>query len=1049
MSTATLNTCGCSEGVTAPTPATLDNPPGLSALAYRIGTHGQFKSAMLAELSKKRALDGLPTRADDDPAIALLDGWAGVLDVLSFYQERIANEGYLRTATERRSILELARSIGYELRPGVAATAYFALTLDDAPQAPREATIPVGAKVQSVPGQDEKPQLFETVEDLQARAEWNAIRARLRELKLPGFGATQVTLKGTATNLKPGDAILFVGEERTNNPGAENWDFRRVTKVEPVFTDDAKNDYTVVSWDRPLGQLRPYGPVAAKPRVFALRQRASLFGHNAPDWRALHPVTQSHFTGGDRKDWPQFNVFALGKPEREGLLGEYFANADLTGAKELRLDATVNIDEAATAASERLVPGKLSARWSGLVTVGEADWWTFSVETDGAVRLWVDSQLLFQAWTAKTAGVHSDKIYLTNDTPHDLRLEYSRRGTTPKVRLSWSQDGGSARIMPQSSLRPPEVHLDAAYPKVQAGSWLAISQPSYQELYRVEDTVEDSQTNFMLTSQTARVTLSGENLRLFNDQLRSAAVFAESEELFIAEQPRTDTISDQEIELESAVMEFARGRKLIVSGQRVYAKVLQTVTHQIARTKSVRKSSVNLRTAQGASSVSLRTGQIMRVASRPVVSSQAELEWHLIEEAGFVVSLHAPAGSLEFVKEGATTYELVEVDSVRRESDGRLTILLTSPLQHSYDRDTVRVSANIACATQGESKVEVLGSGNASRSFQKFTLKQTPLTFVSASRASGTESTLEVRVNDVLWTEAPSFFGLDPDDRCYVTRQADDGKTTVMFGDGVTGARPPTGVENIRANYRVGLGLAANLKADQLNLLLTRPLGVKAVTNPKPSTNGDDAEPRDAARQNAPLTVLTLDRVVSLQDFEDFARAFAGLGKAQATWVWSGTQRLVFLTVAGADGGTLIETQPPLSNLLPALDAAREPMQPVQVGVFAPLQFKLQAKVLLQAGYLAEKVYASITSALLDNFSFARRSFGQAVTASEVLAVMQGIEGVAAVDLDALHLDGKAANLSARLPANIARWDETERRILPAELLTLGAAGIELREMKP
>ena len=66
----------------------------------------------------------LTTRAPDDPAIALLDAWAVVGDVLSFYQERIANEGFLRTATERRSVLELARQIGYELNPGVAAATY-------------------------------------------------------------------------------------------------------------------------------------------------------------------------------------------------------------------------------------------------------------------------------------------------------------------------------------------------------------------------------------------------------------------------------------------------------------------------------------------------------------------------------------------------------------------------------------------------------------------------------------------------------------------------------------------------------------------------------------------------------------------------------------------------------------------------------------------------------------------------------------------------------------------------------------------------------------
>ncbi len=82
--------CGCCEGIEALTPASVENLPGLSALAYRVGTHGRFKESMVAALSGQPALQGLTTREDDDPAIALIDGWATVLDVLSFYQERIA-----------------------------------------------------------------------------------------------------------------------------------------------------------------------------------------------------------------------------------------------------------------------------------------------------------------------------------------------------------------------------------------------------------------------------------------------------------------------------------------------------------------------------------------------------------------------------------------------------------------------------------------------------------------------------------------------------------------------------------------------------------------------------------------------------------------------------------------------------------------------------------------------------------------------------------------------------------------------------------------------
>ncbi len=120
-----LDPCRCCAGILQSTPQSLHNLPGLSALVYRTGTHASFKASTLAALSTagtaEKAL-GLTTRANDDPSIALLDAASVLLDVLTFYQERIANEGFLRTATERRSVLELARQIGYELNPGVAAS---------------------------------------------------------------------------------------------------------------------------------------------------------------------------------------------------------------------------------------------------------------------------------------------------------------------------------------------------------------------------------------------------------------------------------------------------------------------------------------------------------------------------------------------------------------------------------------------------------------------------------------------------------------------------------------------------------------------------------------------------------------------------------------------------------------------------------------------------------------------------------------------------------------------------------------------------------------
>src|SRR5262249_36763894 len=162
-----------------------------------------------------------------DYTIALLDAWATVCDVLTFYQERIANENYLRTATELLSVVELARLIDYRLQPGVAASVDLAFTVEEAPGAPGQALgvgttaqvvpsqplraiVDAGTKVQSIPGPGEQAQTFETVQGIEARPDWNALRPRSRQPQAISTTAGTVMLQGTASNLKPGDPLLMV-----------------------------------------------------------------------------------------------------------------------------------------------------------------------------------------------------------------------------------------------------------------------------------------------------------------------------------------------------------------------------------------------------------------------------------------------------------------------------------------------------------------------------------------------------------------------------------------------------------------------------------------------------------------------------------------------------------------------------------------------------------------------------------------------------------------------------------------------------------------------
>lgn len=1035
----TSDNCGCCAGVTPLTPVDATQPPGQPTLALRVGTHGRFRQSMLADLADEPALEAFTTRADDDPAIALLDSWAAVLDVLSFYQERIGNENYLRTATERRSVLELARAIGYELRPGVAASTWLSFTLETAPGAPLETRIDIGTRAQSVPGQDEKAQTFETLEAVDAKARWNALPVLAREAVAPRMGLRTIYLAGTATRLQAGDALLIVGDERAKDPGNENWDFRRVSRLREVLPADPNDPkdigYTVVTLDHGLGKpWHGVNPARANPRCYALRARAHLFGHNAPDWRAMPANLRATYLGladdarppiSQHPEWPGFTLADISDPPAgtasgSGLLGQYYRGKGFREPILSRTDATVNFNWSTGTPDPAVPADQFSVRWSGWVQAPTSGQFNFFVTADDGLRLWIDGVLIIDFWIDQGFIERSGSARLQADHKHDIRLEYYENAGAAACKLEWSGPGVSRAIIPATRLYPRDVntvHLDASYPKWLAGGWAVLSIPNYEEVYRIQSTEDDARANFAVSATATRLTLSGENLRnTFNNHVRSTTAFGQSEPLDWATRPLSGFVQGHLIDLADYEPDLPVGRWLALSGL-----VLADVP---ANTKALNR---------------LKKDDPLAAIRLARDRKTADLEF---EDFSRLTVEVAPAAEIVRIQHN---------DS----SNGRTQLLLESDLTHTYLPSTVRLNANLAPASAGDSKQmriqpEPLGSGDGSRSLQRFALRQGPLTYITAPTPSGTASTLDIRVDGLLWQEAPRFTAPGPTERAYTVKLDENGSATVQFGDGAHGTRLPTGSGNVEARYRVGLGTAGNVKAEQISMLLTRPPGLKAVSNPVAASGGTDAEAGDEARRNAPLRVRTLDRIVSLRDFEDFAAAFTGIGKAQAVWLWDGERRMVHLSVAGTDGAPLDPNGALYRNLLAAIDSARPPHQPLRVSPCHDLRFGLTAGLWVAPDYEAEKVLAAAGRALESAFGFAARAFGQPVTGSEVLTALQGVAGVIGADLD--RLVQVEAGLTVRtssgpdgsIPARTARWQDS--KLQPADLLLLDSAAVTLTE---
>ena len=384
-------------------------------------------------------------------------------------------------------------------------------------------------------------------------------------------------------------------------------------------------------------------------------------------------------------------------------------------------------------------------------------------------------------------------------------------------------------------------------------------------------------------------------------------------------------------------------------------------------------------------------------------------------------------------------------------SPNGVALTIKPPLPAPLKRETVVVHANVALATHGETVSQILGAGDASRAFQRFELKRLPLTYRSATNETGADSELSVRIGDVEWAEQPTLFGAAPTARAYTLSTDEQGKAWVVFGDGVHGARLPSGVNNVRAQYRQGLGQEGNVGNDKLTQLMTRPLGLKSVSNPVAAQGGTDPEPADQARRTMPLGTRTLGRAVSLLDYEDFALAFTGIAKAQAQVLQLAAGPTIVITVAGQDGKPLASSNPVWNNLWLALKASGDPHVNVALLSYQASTFRLGLKVKRDAAYELKPLLAAVEAALRAHYAFDARALAQPVLQSDVIAVVHSVPGVVAVDLDFLY--GGTAPVAQTLQSRQTRLLASRMRVSggvawPAELMTLDAAPFDrLEEM--
>jgi uncharacterized phage protein gp47/JayE len=1028
--------CSCCSGgvhLARPYPA---NRPGLSKLDFRLGTHGWFYKTMLSRLSSSAfpELQGLRTRETADFSIAFLDACSVVGDVLCFYQERIANEGYLDTATERLSLLELSRLIGYMPRPGVSASAYLAYTLENGAV---KAEIPKGSKANTIPGPGEDMQAFETSEAITAREKWNAIKPRqTMPQSLESIFVFGLFLKGTATLLKRGDRLfLKFSSDR------EGWCSASIYSLEALETEQYTRVKLRVSSASNVARIAVHAAgelvalsienaLAVGSQNAAAYERIRTFINDLADVKApeVSKAFGSLITMLESEE-SQFNAdLARGlRALSESLLWQHPAplpDKGLIGAFSVAISSLAKSASVAPADARQLPRNALDAFEAGQESIPRI---LTHLQPALALTLYtawnnvppanpVEIEVFAMRVEARPFGHNSPLRFerLDDTTRRPVMQEWTANDPWNTPAAASPQDHqlfpvGASPLGPGDFHKPTTLYLDSEYEISSTGEIVIETADASVSIIAPTSAVKGSIAAYGLSGKTVKIILGsdGDNIDGWLASptdfapVRHVRIFAGGEKLDLAERPIMADISGDSFELDGLYEGLEAGRWLVVSGERT-----------------------DVRDGRGDSIPGILASELVMLAGA---------------DQYVKADKHAAAA-------GETYHTKITIAAESQDNEGQI----QPGLAYAYKRDTVTINANVVKATHGETRVEVLGSGNAAEPFQTFALKQPPLTHVSAPTASGTEPTLEVLVNGVAWRETASLAAEDSRARKFAARTDEESRTSVLFGDGRHGLRLPTGRDNIRASYRSGIGRQGNVQAKQISLLASRPLGVKEVINPIRASGGADRESLIGIRRNAPASVTAFDRLVSVDDYADFARTFGGVGKADARQLNTPHGAVLHVTVTG-DGDDPVDAGSDLfRNLKQALTLYGDEDVRIQLAGRKRWAVIISANVKLAPDCRWEFVEPVIRAALVDRFGFERMDLGGTLFLSAAFATMQAIEGVEYADIDMFDVLDEASleqslfkataptlGLKDKISPGVAGYDKKAGIILPAGLAYL------------
>ncbi|HPD17881.1 MAG TPA: baseplate J/gp47 family protein [Planctomycetota bacterium] len=264
------------------------------------------------------------------------------------------------------------------------------------------------------------------------------------------------------------------------------------------------------------------------------------------------------------------------------------------------------------------------------------------------------------------------------------------------------------------------------------------------------------------------------------------------------------------------------------------------------------------------------------------------------------------------------------------------------------------------------------------------------------------QGSIEVWVGGVKWTEVRTFYESTPADAHYILATDALDQTSVTLGDGQYGLLPPGG-QAVAAKYLKTLGAGGNIGKRLVNALLDPVYfqGEQAkltVTNIQVASNGNSREQLDHARRQAPAELASLWRAVTKADYIALAEGYPGVAKAQVLDVNNCLNMGYYhvCVVIAPDGGGL-PSQLLKNQVLAFLNERKLLTVTVHVKdpVYVPMN--IDADIYVLRNYDRFEVLDVVLGKVRDTLAFDNVRFGQDIYFSDLVALIDGVEGVSHV----------------------------------------------------